>query len=155
MNNWQKIVIKNSVQLILKLQAFLFRKKAFHALGFLLNSLLAKATIKAKKIREVHSLEALGENWQKGFPSNKQVPITGTDNKTIFGEIHTPCPLRATGDVAACYKMMSYDREIIVSQSGGQFFVLQSQAEAGVERCKIAIRLRGEDASDLIQVHER
>ena len=141
MNSLQKSITKNTVNAILKLQAFLFRISIFNSLGYRLNSFIAKSTIKSKKIKEAETLDKLGENWQKGFPSKKQVPITGKDDKTIYGEIHTHCSLRNTGDVNACYKMMSYDREII-EKSGGQFLVLQSQAEKGIEKCKSLSYLR-------------
>jgi hypothetical protein len=123
-------------------------------LGYKLNSLIAQLTIKRKKINKAKTLDELGKSWQKGFPSNKQVPIIGKDIKTVYGEIHTKCPLRGTGDLSACYKMMSYDREI-VSKAGGQFIILQSQATKGIEKCKIAIRFKEEIMSDLQQAHER
>ena len=153
MNKFQKVFIKNTVQIFLKLQAFLFRNTSFNFLGYALNKFLANTTIKAKKIGKAQTLDELGQNWQRGFPAKKQVPIVGKDDKTIFGEIHTPCPLRGTGNVQACYKMMSYDRQI-VEKGGGQFVVLQSQAETGIHHCKIAIRFKGEDMSDLRQAHE-
>lgn len=154
MNKFQKILIKNGVNAFLIIQGFMFRKTIFNNLGYKLNSLIAQLTIKRKKINEAKTLDELGESWQKGFPSKKQVPIIGKDVKTIYGEIHTKCPLRGTGDVSACYKMMSYDREI-VSKAGGQFIILQSQATEGIEKCKIAIRFKEESMSDLKQAHEK
>ena len=154
MNRLQKMFIKNTVNTFLKIQAYLFRKEQLNALGYKLNSIIAKSTIKSKKIGNAKSLEELGKNWQKGFPAKKEVPIVDKDEKTIFGEIHTKCPLRGTGDVEACYKMMSYDREI-VEKAGGQFVVLESQAEEGVQKCKIAIRFQHEDISDLKHAHEK
>ncbi|MEO1435454.1 MAG: hypothetical protein AAFV80_07950, partial [Bacteroidota bacterium] len=137
-----------------KLQAFLFRRPAFNGWGYRINKWLASSTIRSKKIGRDNSLAELGRNWQKGFPAQKQVPIIGQDKNTVYGEILTKCPLQGTGDVTACYNMMSYDRQI-VEQAGGQFVVLQSQAEPGVKKCKIAIRFQGEDMSDLIQAHEK
>ncbi len=132
----------------------MFRIEKLNFYGYKINSLIAKSTIKSKKIEEAKSLEELGRNWQKGFPAKKQVPVVAKDEKTIFGEIHTICPLRGTEDLEACYKMMSYDREI-VKKAGGQFVVLESQAEKGVQKCRIAIRFQNEDMSDLKQAHER
>jgi hypothetical protein len=154
MNKLSKLIIKNTVSAILKLQAFMFRTSFLNGLGYKLNSFIAKKTIKIKKIQEAKTLEELGENWQKGFPSKKQVPITAKDEKTIYGEIHTLCPLKGTGNVNACYKMMSYDRAI-VEKSGGQFLVIQSQAEKYIEKCKIAIRFKGESIDDLQQAHKK
>jgi len=154
LDKFEKIIIKNGVNAFLAIQAFMFRKTIFNNLGYKLNSFIAQLTIKRKKINEAKTLDELGESWQKGFPSKKQVPITEKDNKTVYGEIHTKCPLRGTDDVSACYKMMSYDREI-VSKAGGQFIILQSQATKGIEKCKIAIRFKEESSSDLQQAHEK
>lgn len=49
---------------------------------------------------------------------------------------------------------MSYDREI-VEAVGGQFIVLESQAEEGIQKCRIAIRFKDEDIVDLEHAHER
>ena len=154
MNALQKLVIKTTVNVMLKIQAFMFRHAMFNTLGYRLNSFVARATIKKKRIGMVKTLDELGECWQRGFPAKKEVPITGKDDNTIYGEIRTKCPLRGTGDVAACYKMMSYDREI-VSSAGGQFIVLQSQAESGIEKCKVAMRFKNENVNDLQHAHER
>lgn len=154
MNKFQKIVIKNGVKLFLNIQAFMFRNTMFNGLGYKLNHFIARKTIKNKKIKEAKTLKELGENWQKGFPSRKEVPIVAEDTNTIYAEIHTKCPLRGTGDVLACYKLMSYDREI-VSKAGGQFIVLTSQAEKGVEKCKVAIRFKDEDTNDLQHAHQK
>ncbi|MEO0340003.1 MAG: hypothetical protein AAF242_12410 [Bacteroidota bacterium] len=154
MNKVQKFFIKNSVKAFLKIQASRFQTKRLNTLGYRLNRFIAQTIIKSKGIGQAQSLEELGTNWQKGFPAKKQVPITHQDKNTVYGEIHTPCPLRGTGDVDACYKMMSYDRTI-VEQGGGQFIVLESQAEKGKQKCKIAIRFQGEDTSDLIHAHKR
>lgn len=153
MNTLQKKAIKYSVQAFLAIQALLFRKVWLNRLGYALNRLLAKRAISSKKIKPATTLDELGQSWQKGFPATKEVPITGKDDTTIYGEIHTHCPLRGTGDTMACYKMMSYDRQI-VAQAGGQFVVLQSQAQPGIERCKIAIRFNNAPVDDLKAAHE-
>lgn len=153
MNKLQKTVIKNGVRAFLKLQAYLFTHTRLNAWGYRLNNLLAKRAIKTKKISPATTLDELGQSWQKGFPAKKEVPIMGKDDITIYGEIHTHCPLRGSGDTLACYKMMSYDRQV-VAQAGGQFMVLQSQAQPGVERCKIAIRFKDAPINDLKPAHE-
>lgn len=131
----------------------MFRRAGFNSWGYKLNSLLAQRAIKQKKIQPATTLDELGLSWQKGFPAKKEVPIVGKDDTTVYGEIHTHCPLRGTGDTMACYKMMSFDREV-VAQAGGQFIVLQSQAQPGVERCKIAIRFKDAPVNDLTPAHE-
>jgi hypothetical protein len=154
MKKLQKIVINNGVKVFLNIQAFMFRNDILNHLGYKLNHFIARNTIRNKKINEAKTLKELGENWQKGFPSKKEVPIVAEDNSTIYAEVQTKCPLRGTGDVLACYKLMSYDREI-VSKAGGQFIVLTSQAEKGVEKCEVAIRFKGEDTSDLQHAHNK
>ena len=154
MNSLQKTFIKQGVNLFLYLQAFLFRVKPLNSLGYLINDLTARLTISSKNIKKADSLAELGKNWQMGFPSNKQVPITGQDEQTVYAEIHTKCPLRGTGDVEACYKMMSYDRQI-VEKAGGQFIVLQSQAEKGITKCSVAMKFKGISLSGLQHAHEK
>lgn len=96
----------------------------------------------------------LSKAGKKDFLQINKFLSFGKDTNTIYGEIHTKCPLTGTGDVSTCYKMVSYDREI-VSKAGGQFIILQSQATKGNEKCKIAIRLKEENMSDLQQAHEK
>ncbi|MEO0323494.1 MAG: hypothetical protein AAF447_11100 [Myxococcota bacterium] len=98
--------------------------------------------------------KSLGERWQDLMPSKKGVPITGVEGDTAYGEIRMPCPLRGTGDVHACHRLMAYDRALM-RPDGARFVVLESQAEAGVERCRIAIRPAHLDAQDLVDAHVR
>jgi hypothetical protein len=98
--------------------------------------------------------EALGRAWQRLMPSPKWVPITGIEGETVYGEIHVRCPLRGTGDVQACHRLMAYDRALM-RPHGARFVVLQSQAEPGVDRCRIAMRPAHLPADDLIEAHER
>ncbi len=117
-------------------------------------TILARITIFAKNIKHADNLSDLGRQWQRGFPSAKQVPIKEINDSTVFAEIHTPCPLRGTGDVQACYRMMQYDREI-VNKAGGQFVVLESQATLGNTHCAVAIRKKRDDVSDLTPAHAK
>jgi hypothetical protein len=117
-----------------------------------LTKALANITILTKGIRMTASLPKLGAEWQRSFPSVKQVPITRIDANTVYAEIHTPCPLRGTGDTLACYKMMNFDRTV-VAQAGGEFVVLSSQAEPGHTFCRVAMRFKGEAVKDLIPAH--
>lgn len=97
---------------------------------------------------------ALAEEWQRLMPSRKMVPITAVEGDTAFGEIRVECPLRGTGDVEACFRLMEYDRSLMRAH-GAQFVVLRSQAEAGVSVCEIAIRPQLLPAADLIPAHRR
>jgi hypothetical protein len=99
-------------------------------------------------------LEDIGLEWQRMFPSNKDVPITGIENDTIRAEIHIHCPHRGTGNVEGCYRMMEYDRKML-EKIGGQLVVLRSQAEPGVKVCKLAIRKEGAPINDLIPATAR
>ncbi len=142
-------IIKYSVQAVLTGSAWMARRESLNrATEWCMNS-LARATITSKKIRRAHNLEDLGRQWQRGFPSAKQVPITQVTDDTVYAEIHTPCPLRGTGDVQACYRMMQFDRKV-VEQAGGQFVVLTSQATPGHDHCTVAMRAAGASVADLI-----
>ena len=115
---------------------------------------LARLTVRNKGIRPATDLADLGRQWQRGFPSAKQVPITRITDDTVYAEIHTPCPLRGSGDTAACWRMMAYDREVL-AHADGQFVVLHSQAEAGRHHCEVAMRRSGVSLADLPPAHIR
>jgi hypothetical protein len=152
MNRLQKTWIKTYMRFILNVFAFSVQHKYLQSFAKGLAFFLANSTIKAKKIHLAQNLEELGKMWQKGFPSAKQVPITAIDADTVFAEIHTPCPLRGTGNTQACYLMMEYDRKI-VEKAGGEFVVLASQAEAGRTFCQVAMRFKGQAMDDLQAAH--
>ncbi|MDD3762972.1 MAG: hypothetical protein PHP86_06765 [Nevskiales bacterium] len=141
------------MQSVLRVSAWMARQERLNALTETCMNLLARATIRTKRIRHADSLEGLGRQWQRGFPSAKQVPIKDITANTVFAEIHTPCPLRGTGDVRACHRMMQFDREV-VRRAGGQFIVLSSQATPGNAFCRVAMRPLGADVSDLVPAHE-
>lgn len=82
------------------------------------------------------------------------MPVTGIDARTVYAEIHTPCPLRGSGDVHACHRMMEYDRAVMRC-AGAQFVVLRSQAEPGVTRCQVAMRRLDDVVDDLVPAHLR
>lgn len=88
------------------------------------------------------------------FPSRKGVPITRVENDTVYAEIHITCPHRGTGNVEGCYRMMEYDRKMLEG-IGGQFVVLRSQAEPGVEVCQVAMRKADVPVDDLVPAHVR
>ena len=99
-------------------------------------------------------LASIGAEWQRMFPSDDLVPITGSDDDTVYAEIHMQCPHRGTGNVSGCHRMMEYDRKML-GRIGGQLVVLRSQAEPGVEICQLAIRQAGPSTADLTAAHER
>jgi hypothetical protein len=102
----------------------------------------------------MHDIEGVGKEWKRMFPLEQMQKITTVDEDTVYAETHTWCPLRGTGDVQACYRMMEFDR-CMLETIGGQFVVLRSQAEPGVKVCEIAIRESGKSTKDLIHAHER
>lgn len=101
---------------------------------------------------------ALGAEWERLLASRKTAhvthvaPATGGTPETAYGEITIHCPLRGTGDVHACHRLMAYDRAL-VEAAGGQFLVLDSQAEPGRTSCRVAIRRGGAPTEDLLQAH--
>lgn len=147
-------LIRDGMQAVLAGSAWLARRERLAPVSRAVMSGMAAATSRLKRVRPARDLEDLGRQWQKGFPSAKQVPIVDVTDDTVIAEIHTPCPLRGTGDVRACYRMMQYDRSV-VARAGGQFIVLSSQAEPGKTYCTVAMRHAGADCSDLKAAHEK
>lgn len=155
MNSLQKRVIRHGMAALLAVSAALARRPALWPVSRAWSYGLARLTIRRRKICQTsRQISDLGTAWQQGFPSPKQVPIEAITPDTVFARIETPCPLRGSGDTAACWRMMEYDRAIAAA-AGGQFVVLQSQAEPGVTQCRVALRLAGAEISDLVPAHLR
>ena len=110
--------------------------------------------LRKKIYQTTRQISDLGTAWQQGFPSPKQVPIEAITPDTVYARIETPCPLRGSGDTRACWRMMEYDR-VVAAAAGGQFIVLQSQAEPSVTCCRVALRHAGAEMSDLVPAHLR
>jgi len=146
----QRSILRNTVQGVLHVSAWLARSESRAAVSRRVMGALALATIRIKGIRQAKSLNDLGRQWQRGFPSAKQVPVTSVTDTTVYAEIHTPCPLRGTGNVDACHRMMEFDRRV-VARAGGQFVVLQSQAEPGHTFCRVAMRWADADVRELVR----
>lgn len=155
MNPLQKLFIRTGMAGLLAISAGLARRPALWPLSRAWSHGLARNTIRWKKICQTsRQVSELGAAWQRGFPSRKQVPIEAVTPDTVYARIETPCPLRGSGQTAACWRMMEYDRAVAAA-AGGQFVVLQSQAEPGVTRCRVALRLAGAETSDLVPAHLR
>lgn len=152
MNAVKRWWIRGSMQAMLRVSAALARRSERLSLAWMRK--LAHLTVRSKRIAPSPDLHALGAAWQRGFPSAKQVPIRAVDAGTVRAEIHTPCPLRGSGDTRACWRMMEYDRQV-ARAAGGEFVVLRSQAEPGVAVCEVALRSVGADMSDLVPAHVR
>ena len=150
----KKWLIRSSTNAVLRLLAFLARRPRLAFASDFVTRALARLTVKAKAIGTASDLAELGDLWQRSFPARKQVPIESISGNTVFARIHTRCPLRGTGDLEACHRMMEFDREVM-RLAGGQFVVLESQATPGVAFCRVAMRLKGESLSGLVPAHER
>lgn len=90
------------------------------------------------------SPEALGREWERLLGNRRYAHVTGIDSEagTAYGEITGYCPLRGTGDIAACHRLMAYDRGLMAPHRA-RFVVLASQAEPGRHTCEIAIHAPG------------
>ena len=90
------------------------------------------------------SLREVVDEWQRMFPSPRINRLVSIDADTAYAEVHVHCPLRGTGDITACYRLMEYDRAML-ERIGGQLVVLKSQAEPGRSVCEVALRLQDAD----------
>lgn len=153
MTRLRKRVTRATVQGTLAFLAFFARRPGLTPVSNALTRALAQMTVRSRNIRPAPDLAGLGRQWQRAFPSSRQVPIESIDDRTVIAQIHTPCPLRGSGDVSACHRMMEFDRRIL-ARAGGQFVVLESQATPGVERCRVAMRMAGDRIDDLRQAHQ-
>lgn len=151
----RKRLIRHGMAALLTLSAGLARRPALWPLSRAWSRWLARGTIRRKKICQTsRQISDLGAAWQRSFPSPKQVPIEAVTADTVLARIETPCPLRGSGETAACWRMMEYDRAVVAA-AGGQFVVLQSQAEPGVTVCRVALRWAGAETADLVPAHLR
>ena len=98
--------------------------------------------------------EALGGEWERLLGDRRYARVTEIDHErqTVYGEITGRCPLRGTGDLAACQRLMAYDRGLMAPH-GARLVVLASQAEPGRSSCRIAMRPAAHDASDLVPAY--
>ncbi len=155
MSPLQKFMIRHGMAALLAVSAGLARPRILWPLSRTWSRWLARMTLRRRKICQTNrQISDLGIAWQAGFPSPKQVPIERVTADTVFARIETPCPLRGSGRTAACWRMMEYDRAIAAA-AGGQFVVLQSQAEPGVTQCRVALRMAHAEMTDLIPAHLR
>jgi len=128
------------VRAILQISAWLARSEAREVWSRRFMRALANGVIRRHQIRMATDLPDLGAQWQRAFPSAHDHPIVRVTDQEVEAEIHTNCPLRGTGDAAACHRMMEFDRHL-VARAGGDFEVLESQAVTGGSRCRVVLRL--------------
>ncbi len=127
-------------------------RSPWHKVTKAVTTLYARLTTTFKGATHRKTVDEVAHEWQRMFPSG--VAVKEVRDGTAYGEIRAECPLRDTGDVEACYRMMEYDRAML-GVIGGEFVVLKSQAEPGVRVCEVAIRRAGEGTHGLDHAHER
>lgn len=139
----------------LTLNAALTRSPLRHLESAVLTPLFVRATWLVRGKRAGLSAAAsLGAEWERLLGNKRAAHVTSVTSATAqtpataFGEIAIRCPLRGTGDVAACHRLMGYDRALLEA-AGGTLVVLESQASVGVTKCRVAIRRSGERVDDL------
>lgn len=139
----------------LALNAALTRSRLRWVEAALLTPLFVKVTFWVRGRRAVAPQpEALAKEWERLLGGTGAARLVEVTPDTAYGEIRLHCPLRGTGDVAACHRLMAYDRRLL-GRLGGQLIVLRSQAEAGQTTCRVAIRPLEAPADDLVPAHQR
>jgi len=126
----------------------------FESATRLLVRFLAWQSLVIKRGKEKSTLEQVVLEWQRMFPSKEINHIKSIEKDTVYAEVRVLCPLRGSGNVAACYRAMGYDRAML-RKIGGQLIVLRSQAEPGVEVCEVALRMKTANINDLVAAHHR
>lgn len=148
-----KRLLNGAFSLGLKLNAALTRSPLRGLEGWLLTPLFVRLTRLIRGRRAVEpDARALGAEWERLLGNRRAAHVVEADAKTARGEITVTCPLRGTGDVAACHRLMAYDRGLLKAV-GAQLVVVESQATVGVTRCQVAIRSLSADTSDLVPAH--
>jgi hypothetical protein len=93
---------------------------------------------------------AIAEEWRRLFGLPQFWTIERLEDDTAYCDIRFPCSLEGSGDVAACHRLMEYDRALL-RRIGGQLVVLQSRADPAVRgACRVAIRRLEDRRDDLI-----
>ncbi len=141
---------------LLKVYAFFSRYEIFDFLTHGLTTAAAFLTVKLNANKQLSQENDLGKVWQELMPEDGKILFihSKTDNNTSYTEIHLHCPLRATGDLAACHKLMNYDRALL-KKFGANLIVLESQANPNTPYCRLAIRPEEFDTKDLMPIHEK
>ena len=149
----EKQVVFNAT---LKMLAFFAQRKRLDKITQWSTKASAQLNVFLNKPKPTENVEELAEAWKKMMPKDGQefFKISEVTADTAFTEIHLHCPLRDTGNVEACYKLMNYDRRLM-EVIGGELIVLESQSHSGKNYCRLAIKKQGDDTSDLIPAHQR
>lgn len=142
--------------IVLRVLAFFAQRSYLDSLTRWATRQAASLNVYLNKPQPSDQLAPLAEAWQSMMPPDGQefFKLEKITADTAYAQIHLHCPLRGTGDVNACHKLMNYDRELMRTV-GAQLVVLESQSNSGKPFCRLAIRPLGQDASDLIPAHQR
>lgn len=115
--------------------------------------LLAQWTWWRNQGRPQLEVRAMAEEWRRLFGLPRFWQIERVADEVAYCAIHFPCSLEGSGDVAACQRLMEYDRALL-GKIGGQLRVLESRADPRVRgACKVAIHRRDEAHPELIPAH--
>ena len=111
---------------------------------------LARLNVLLNRPQPTSEAKELAQTWVDLMPPDgkENFQIKSVEGDTAYVEIHLHCPLRATGDVRACHRLMNYDRNLMKAV-GGQLIVLESQSNSGKSFCRLAIRKAGLSVDDL------
>ena len=141
--------------IVLKGLSFFAKRSVFDGLTYWATKQVANLNLFLNKPIRAQEIDELATTWQEVMPPDGQnfFKVAEITQDTAFAEIHLHCPLRGSGDVMACYKLMNYDRHLM-EEVGGELVVLESQANSGKSFCKLAIRKKGADLSDLTPAHK-
>lgn len=116
--------------------------------------LLASVIWRKNRGQAQHGTLAIAEEWRRLFGLPQFWRIERVEDDTAYCEIHFPCALEGSGDVAACQRLMEYDRALL-KKIGGQLVVLQSRADPQVRgACQVAIRRIDDLRADLIPARQ-
>ena len=140
----------------LRVFAFFAKSNLFNGITQWLTTQSANLNVLLNRPKKGKNVKELAKTWQELMPPDGQeyFKIKEITDDTAFTEIHLHCPLRGTGNVEACYKLMNYDRKLM-EKTGGQLVVLESQSNSGKNYCRLAIRKQGDDISDLTPAYEQ
>lgn len=141
---------------ILKILAFFAKRNAFAKLTHWATQKNATLNLKINRPKPATQVADLAKSWKELMPYDGQefFKISSITEDTAYTEIHLHCPLRGTGNVEACYKLMNYDRRLMKG-IGGKLVVLESQSNSGKAFCSLAIRKESAGTDDLIPAHKR